>query len=114
MDKAAMVENLVNYYSAGNQANFAAKLGIQAQNISAWIKRGTFNAELIYEKCEGISASWLLSGKGDMIDESGLHNVDSLELRNSKELIQLCKLLIENYQQRDEVMSKLVSMVKRM
>lgn len=31
----------------------------------------------------------------------------------SKELIELCKSLVANYQQRDDVMSKLVSMVKR-
>lgn len=31
---------------------------------------------------------------------------------DNKELIALCKALVENYQQRDDVMNKLVSMVK--
>ena len=110
MNKGTMVECLVNYYSNGNQAQFAAKLGIPAQNISAWIKRNTFNAELIYEKCEGVSADWLLSGKGEML--GGLQNVDNTSLQQDKELIELCKLLVANYLQRDEVMNKLVSMVK--
>jgi len=32
----------------------------------------------------------------------------------NKELLQLCKLLIANFQQRDKVVSQLVSMVKRL
>ena len=107
-----MVERLVNYYSDGNQAQFAAKLGIPARNIHAWIVRKTFNAELIYSKCEGVSADWLLSGEGEMLRE--LHNVGDSVVRSDKELIELCKLLVTNYQQRDEVMGKLVSMVKSM
>ena len=31
---------------------------------------------------------------------------------DNRELIELCKSLVANYQQRDDVMSKLVSMVK--
>lgn len=107
-----MVECLVNFYSNGNQAQFAAKLGIPAQNVSAWIKRSTFNAELIYEKCEGVSADWLLSGRGEML--KGLCDVDASQPNSDKELIGLCKLLVANYQQRDNVMNKLVSMVKGM
>ena len=81
-----------------------------AQNVSAWIKRNTFNAELIYEKCEGVSADWLLCGEGEMLRE--LHDIDAH--RSDRELIELCKLLVANYQQRDDVMSKLISMVKKM
>lgn len=114
MNKKEMLESLINHYTDGNQAKFALKLGVPAQNISAWIKRNTFNAELIYEKCEGISADWLLSGKGEMLKD-GQQNVDvSLLDRNTedKELIELCKLLVANYQQRDDVMAKLISKVK--
>ena len=112
MDKSSMVECLVNYYSDGNQAQFAAKLGVPAQNVSAWIKRNTFNAELIYSRCEGVSADWLLSGEGEML--RGLHDVDNKLPRSDRQLIELCKLLVANYQQRDDVMNKLVSMVKMM
>ena len=111
-----MLESLINFYTDGNQAKFAKKLGIPAQNISAWIKRDTFNAELIYEKCEGVSADWLLSGKGEML-RTNQQNVDISLLKgdeDNKDLIELCKLLVANYQQRDEVMAKLVSRVKRL
>lgn len=114
MNKREMLESLINHYTDGNQAKFAQKLGIPAQNISAWIKRETFNAELIYKKCEGVSADWLLSGKGEMLKVNQQNADLSLleEDKDNKDLIELCKLLVANYQQRDEVMSKLVSKVK--
>lgn len=114
MNKKEMLESLINHYTDGNQAKFALKLGIPAQNISAWIKRDTFNAELIYEKCEGVSADWLLSGSGEML-RSDQQIVDMSLLKeehDNKELLELCKLLVANYQQRDEVMTKLVSKVR--
>lgn len=107
-----MLECLINYYSDGNQAQFAAKLGVPAQNVSAWIKRNTFNAELIYSKCEGVSADWLLTGEGEMLRER--QSVDVAPTCSDKELIELCKLLVANYQQRDVVMNKLISRVKKM
>lgn len=62
-----MLQALVDRYTRGNKAQFATMLGLQAQTISAWFARGTFNTELIYAKCEGVSADWLLTGVGDMI-----------------------------------------------
>jgi len=112
MNKSTMLANLINYYSDGNQAKFAEKLGIPAQNISAWLKRNTFNAELIFSKCEGVSAEWLLSGEGEMLkEERGKQIVDAAP--PDQELLKLCKTLVENYQQRDNVMSKLVSLIER-
>lgn len=65
-----MLEQMVNYYSDGNKAKFAAKLGIKPQALSMWFTRNSFDAELIYTKCEHISAEWLLSqGKGEMLRE---------------------------------------------
>lgn len=69
MNKSDMLESLINYYTDGNKARFAAMLGIKAQNVSAWITRHTFDAELIYSKCRGVSAEWLLSGIGEMLIE---------------------------------------------
>lgn len=41
-------------------------------------------------------------------------NSCSQETAASKDLLNLCKLLIDNFKQRDEVVSQLVSMVKKM
>lgn len=67
MDKALMVEALVERYTGGNKSQFANMLGVSAQTISAWVARKTFDAELIYAKCSGVSARWLLTGQGDML-----------------------------------------------
>lgn len=65
-----MVEQMVNFYTDGNKAKFAKFLGVSPQTISAWVARGTFDAELIYSKCYGISAEWLLTGRGPMFSRA--------------------------------------------
>lgn len=67
MEKKERVMALVNHYTSGNKSQFAKMLGITPQTINTWIARNTFDAELLYAKCEALSADWLLAGKGDMI-----------------------------------------------
>lgn len=61
-----MILALIEHYSNGNKAQFANILGITPQGLSTWIKRDSFDIELVFSKCEGISAQWLLTGEGDM------------------------------------------------
>lgn len=111
MSKSDILETLINYYSDGNKAKFAAMIGITPQLLSNWIKRDTLDYEQVYSGCPNLSGDWLLSGEGS-IERSCTQN-DNLQIGNS-ELLSLCKALVANYQQRDDVMGKLVSMVKRM
>lgn len=69
MDKREMLDAIVAYFTHGNKAKFATMLGVSAQTISAWGTRNTFDTELIYTKCIGISAEWLLTGEGPMLRE---------------------------------------------
>lgn len=69
MDKSQMVNELIAHYSNGNKSQFASLLGIRPQTINSWISRDTFDTELIYAKCVGVSADWLLTGEGDMLKE---------------------------------------------
>ena len=63
-----MLECIINYYTNGNKARFAAMVGVKPQTINTWSARNTFDTELIYLKCDGISGDWLLSnGEGDML-----------------------------------------------
>ena len=63
-----MLECIINYYTDGNKARFAAISGVKPQTINTWSARNTFDAELIYSKCEGISGDWLLgNGEGEML-----------------------------------------------
>ena len=67
MDKQSMLNKLVQYYGQGKKNHFANRLGVKPQTISTWLSRNSFDAELIYAKCEGISADWLLTGQGNML-----------------------------------------------
>ena len=68
MDKTTMLECLINNYTDGNKAAFAKMLGINPQLISHWLRRNTFDNELLFAKCKGVSASWLLTGEGEMFE----------------------------------------------
>lgn len=109
MKKSEMLKCLILHYTNGNQAQFANMIGVPAQNISAWLKRDTFDVELLFSKCEGVSAEWLLThGEGQMLSKDR-RNVD---VATNTELIELCKQLVANYQQREDVMNKLVSLIR--
>ena len=62
-----MIEALVDRYTNGNKSKFASILGVTPQTINTWITRNTFDIELLFAKCEGISAEWLLTGEGSII-----------------------------------------------
>ncbi len=62
-----MLDAMVTHYTSGNKAKFAQLLGVSAQTISAWGARNTFDSELIYTKCIGLSPDWLLTGEGAML-----------------------------------------------
>ena len=69
-----MLEIIINHYEDGNKAQFAKRLGISPQALSMWFTRNSFDAELLYTKCEGLSGDWLLSGDGEMFKTSQIVN----------------------------------------
>lgn len=81
MTKKERLQALINHYTSGNKAKFAAKLGISAQGLSTWLARNTFDTDLVYSKCEEVSPDWLLTGHGKMFklfteDEEAGENVE--------------------------------------
>ena len=104
MNKKDQVNALISYFSNGNKTAFASKLGLKPQSINNWIARNTFDADLIFSKCDGISAEWLLTGKGDMlINKTETQREDSVTERSHiQELIQIiqnqAKALLEQQQ----------------
>lgn len=62
-----MLMQLIQQYDDGNKTRFAKRLGLTPQGISTWLSRGTIDHELVYSKCEGLNASWLLTGEGPML-----------------------------------------------
>ena len=67
-----MLLSLIEHYSNGNKTQFASRLGVSPQGVSTWLKRNTFDSELIFSKCENVSAQWLLTGKGSMLKDNDI------------------------------------------
>ena len=92
MDKSEIIENLVNHFCNGNKAQFANILGVKPQTINTWINRNTFDIDLVYSKCEGVSGDWLISGEGEMLKSAYSQN-DNTEIDNLKSEIERLRAL---------------------
>ena len=108
MDKVSMLEGLISHYSAGNKARFAAMLGVKPQTINAWLTRNTFDAELIYAKCEGVSGDWLLSGRGEMLAGDRRGGTADGDAR----IVSLCRTLVRLYDEKAEVLGEMKELLK--
>ncbi len=90
---------------------FEEKIG---SSNGSWNKAETISEDVLIRFLETfpeISLEWLFRGQGDMIQIQ--QEAFPLERDNTNEkLLCLCKSLVENYQQRDLVLSELVSIVK--
>ena len=67
LSKKERLEALISHYTGGKRGAFADKIGVAASTISTWLKRDSMDYELLFAKCEGLSATWLLTGEGEMI-----------------------------------------------
>lgn len=72
--KVLQLNALIDYFAGGKKAEFARMIGISPQGVNTWLSRNTFDIELIYSKCEGVSAEWLLTGKGEMLEKKTEEN----------------------------------------
>lgn len=70
MDKKERLEAIIAHYSDSKPSVFAKFLGVAPSTISSWLARNTIDYDLIFAKCENISAEWLLTGKGNMHKET--------------------------------------------
>lgn len=78
-----MLNAIIRHCTGGNKAQFANILGVTPQTISSWLKRNTFDIELIFAKCEYLNPAWLLSnGKGAMLKESSSSQGDLAQVRS--------------------------------
>lgn len=70
MNKALILNRIINELFNGSKSDFARKLDVKPQTISSWIARNTFDIELIFAKCDNLSAEFLLTGEGSMLKTS--------------------------------------------
>ncbi len=76
--KGEMLDAIKSHLNMSKNADFARFLGISSQAVSNWYTRNTFDAELLYTKCDFINPAWLLTGKGSMLkdDLNGIKTID--------------------------------------
>lgn len=67
MDKRIVLQSIINYYTDGNKTQFAKLLGITPSAVTAWLRRGTYDVQLICTNCTNINPSYLLTGDGPML-----------------------------------------------
>lgn len=77
VDKTLILNSLKSHLGFTKDVNFAAFLGIPPSTLSSWKERNTFDYELVYAKCVGVDANWLLTGQGSMLKgaDSGTNSV---------------------------------------
>ena len=95
MEKHARLQRLIEYYCGGNKAEFAKKIGVTPQCLYTWSSRGTLDYDIIFAKCEGLSAKWLLTGEGEMLENPQKNN--SEDTKTVSELLdRIERLVAEN------------------
>lgn len=104
MDKKSMLEAMISHYTNGNKAKFAGLLGVSPQTISAWGSRNTFDHELIYTKCRDVSADWLLTGEGSMLQKNHQLQLESIQ---SAEQSQIVQMFLSQLEKKDEEIKNL-------
>lgn len=107
MDKKERLTELICRFGTGSKSKFAALIGVTPGTVSIWLTRGVFDLELLYEKCEGVSARWLLTGEGEVMERdeertrSDLRTMERMtevmqeSLRAKDEIIRLQRELLE-------------------
>ena len=103
---------MVEYYGKGNKSEFARLLGTTPQVIATWIARDTMNYDLIYAKCEGLSAHWLLSGEGEML-KSTVHQSNPQQEAAPAQLTGLIQELMNELRQKNEEIGELRERIGR-
>lgn len=67
MDKSLILNEIKKHLNLRYDKEFADFLGIKTTTLAMWYKRNTYDIELIFKKCEFLSAEWLLTGQGSML-----------------------------------------------
>lgn len=108
------IKKLSEKYNGGLK-KLAADIGMSEQNLHRCIRHNKIQAadlELIALKLK-VDIRIFFDKELLIYNENNVINITKIN-DSSKELVDLCKSLVANFQQRDDVMSKLVSMVKGM
>lgn len=107
-----LIRNLSERYNGGLK-KLSSDIGMSEANLHRCINNNKIQASDLEKIAIKLDVDVSI-----FFDEMAIkHNYDDtqeVQPKDNKELLQLCKLLIANFQQRDKVVAQLVSMVKSM
>lgn len=96
----------------GGLKKLAIDVGMSEQNLHRCIRNNKIQADDLEQIAILLGVDIRIFFDSTEIDLAKIN--DSQDAQMNAKLLELCKSLVENYIQRDDVMSKLVSMVKCM
>lgn len=86
-DKSFIINELKKHYNFKSDKSFADFLGISPQGLNTWKNRNTLDIELLYSKCVGVNANWLLTGNGEMFLDKENKGITTNTSQDSKLLL---------------------------
>ena len=105
------IEQIKNAYFESNK-DFEEAVGLKKNTLSNYINKNTKPSSDVLQKIVNaldVDAMWLLTGKGEM--KRSERPIDS---ETGNELLRLCKELVSVYNKKDDIMTRIVSMLKEL
>lgn len=96
LDKKLILNKIKDSYQFKSDTEFASFLGIRPQTLSNWMTRNTFDIDIVYTKCVGINADFLLSGIGKVFKSKA----DEVENYNNSEPLNIFKMKTDQIQEK--------------
>jgi hypothetical protein len=111
-----IISRIKDHYNIRSDVDFAEYLGIATTTLSSWKSRDSLDYDLIYAKCVGINANWLLSGCGEMmikhhsdIETSSIKTEDNNKNKYISQLEDENKRLIADNKKKQETIDHLIN-----
>ena len=119
MEKREILIKIIEKYAEGNKSKFARMIGVSHQNIDAWLRRNSFNVELISTKCRNINPLYVMTGEGEMLLTSSEPSVqpstalESLLQQMQQEVAENNKMMRDQMKTMQDLMHESLQLMKK-
>lgn len=118
MEKREILLKIIAHYARGNKSEFARMIGVTPQNIDAWLRRNSFNVELISTKCRNINPMFLMTGEGEMLQSAEppaatSSSLESLLQQMQQEIFENNKMMRDQMKSMQALMAETVQLMRK-